>query len=50
MLREPERSLSLDPAEKRRLAALEPRLVAFGHGPSLRDPRMFTRFIAGLAD
>jgi hydroxyacylglutathione hydrolase len=33
----------------RRLAALEPALVCFGHGPPLRDTRKFTDFVAGLA-
>ncbi|WP_165245748.1 MBL fold metallo-hydrolase [Paludisphaera soli] len=49
MLREPERVFSLDPAwnrrSARRLAALEPRLIAFGHGPPLRDPERFARFV-----
>ncbi|AMV39329.1 MBL fold metallo-hydrolase [Planctomyces sp. SH-PL62] len=54
MLREPERVFSLDPAENRRsarrIAALEPRLIAFGHGPPLRDPRRFARFVERFAD
>lgn len=52
MLREPERFFSLDPMENRRsakrLAELEPRLIAFGHGPPLRDPKKFAAFAAGL--
>lgn len=32
----------------RRLAALEPELVCFGHGPPLRDPQRFTEFVGGL--
>lgn len=54
MLREPERVFSLDPAENRRsarrIAALEPRLIAFGHGPPLRDPRRFARFVERFVD
>jgi glyoxylase-like metal-dependent hydrolase (beta-lactamase superfamily II) len=42
-----------DPARNResarRLAALEPELVCFGHGPPLRDPRKFADVIAGFA-
>lgn len=53
MLREPERFFSLDPAENRRsakrLAELEPRLIAFGHGPPLRNPRKFAAFAARLS-
>ena len=33
----------------RRLAALEPELVLFGHGPPLRDPAKFQRAVAKLA-
>jgi glyoxylase-like metal-dependent hydrolase (beta-lactamase superfamily II) len=33
----------------RKLAALEPALVCFGHGPPLRDTRKLTQFVAGLA-
>jgi glyoxylase-like metal-dependent hydrolase (beta-lactamase superfamily II) len=55
MLREPERIFSLNPAMNRRsavrLAGLEPRLLCFGHGPPLRDPRKLLSFIARwLAD
>jgi glyoxylase-like metal-dependent hydrolase (beta-lactamase superfamily II) len=50
MLREPERIFSIDPEQNRRsaerLAALGPRLICFGHGPPLRDPRRFTEFVA----
>jgi glyoxylase-like metal-dependent hydrolase (beta-lactamase superfamily II) len=49
MLREPERFFSLDPAENRRsalrLAALEPRVVCFGHGPPLRKPERLHAFV-----
>ena len=48
-LREPEQFFSIDPEQNRRsaerLAALEPELVCFGHGPPLRDPRKFARFV-----
>jgi glyoxylase-like metal-dependent hydrolase (beta-lactamase superfamily II) len=33
----------------RRLAALEPALVCFGHGPPLRDTRKFVDFVSSLA-
>jgi len=33
----------------RKLAALEPALVCFGHGPPHRDTKTFTDFVAGLA-
>jgi glyoxylase-like metal-dependent hydrolase (beta-lactamase superfamily II) len=50
MLREPERIFSLDPSLNRRsairLAELEPRVLCFGHGPPLRDPRKLRSFIA----
>jgi glyoxylase-like metal-dependent hydrolase (beta-lactamase superfamily II) len=32
----------------RRVAALEPALICFGHGPPLRDTEKFTDFVAGL--
>jgi len=35
-------------ASARRIAALEPALVCFGHGPPLRDPRKLTDFVAAL--
>jgi glyoxylase-like metal-dependent hydrolase (beta-lactamase superfamily II) len=51
-LREPPRVFTPDPqrnrASARRLAALEPELVCFGHGPPLRDPGELARFIARL--
>ena len=51
-LREPKWFLTPDPAENRRsvrrLAALEPRLVLFGHGPPLRDPSRLSEFVSGL--
>jgi hydroxyacylglutathione hydrolase len=41
-----------DPARNResarRLAALEPAVVCFGHGPPLRDTRRFVDFVASL--
>jgi hydroxyacylglutathione hydrolase len=53
-LGEPLRIFTPDPAANRRsarrLAALEPRLVCFGHGPPLRDTRKFVAFAAGLPD
>ncbi|HEX6697348.1 MAG TPA: MBL fold metallo-hydrolase [Solirubrobacteraceae bacterium] len=51
-LREPPRILTRDPPlnreSARRLAALEPELMLFGHGPPLRDPAVLTAFVAGL--
>jgi glyoxylase-like metal-dependent hydrolase (beta-lactamase superfamily II) len=51
-LHEPPRVFTPDPqrnrASARRLAALEPELVCFGHGPPLRDPGELARFIARL--
>jgi hydroxyacylglutathione hydrolase len=51
-LREPKRIFTPDPARNResarRLAALEPALVCFGHGPPLRDTRRFVEFVAKL--
>ena len=35
-------------ASARRLAALEPELVCFGHGLPLRDSAAFQTFVAGL--
>jgi glyoxylase-like metal-dependent hydrolase (beta-lactamase superfamily II) len=53
-LREPPDFFSTDPAQNRRsaraVAALEPALIAFGHGMPLRDTNRFLRFIAGLPD
>jgi hydroxyacylglutathione hydrolase len=42
---DPERNL----ISARRLAALEPRVVCFGHGPPLRDPERLQRFVAATA-
>jgi glyoxylase-like metal-dependent hydrolase (beta-lactamase superfamily II) len=53
-LNEPKTYLTPDPAENRRsarkLAALEPELVLFGHGRPLRDPRKFVEFIQKLPE
>jgi glyoxylase-like metal-dependent hydrolase (beta-lactamase superfamily II) len=51
-LHEPPKAFTPDPARNResakRLAALEPALVCFGHGPPLRDPRKLSEFAAKL--
>jgi hydroxyacylglutathione hydrolase len=51
-LREPPALVTPDPARNRdsarRLAALEPELVLFGHGPPLRDPEAFKAFVEAL--
>jgi glyoxylase-like metal-dependent hydrolase (beta-lactamase superfamily II) len=51
-LHEPPRVFTPDPARNResarRLAALEPALVCFGHGAPLRDPGKLAGFIAAL--
>jgi glyoxylase-like metal-dependent hydrolase (beta-lactamase superfamily II) len=51
-LREPPALVTPDPARNRdsarRLAALEPELVLFGHGPPLRDPEAFKAFVGAL--
>jgi hydroxyacylglutathione hydrolase len=51
-LHQPPARFTLDPAQNRRsirrLAALEPRVVCFGHGPALRDPRRLAAFAAAL--
>ena len=51
-LHEPKRIFTPDPARNRasarRLAALEPALVCFGHGPPLRDTRSFVEFVNRL--
>jgi glyoxylase-like metal-dependent hydrolase (beta-lactamase superfamily II) len=51
-LHEPKPYLTPDPVENRRsarkLAALEPRLVLFGHGRALRDTRKFVDFVDAL--
>ena len=53
-LREPRDYFTPDPAENRRsarkLAALEPKLVLFGHGPPVRDTKKFVDFVNGLPD
>jgi glyoxylase-like metal-dependent hydrolase (beta-lactamase superfamily II) len=53
-LHEPKPYFTPDPARNResarRLAALEPELVCFGHGRPLRDPAKLAAFAAGLAD
>jgi hydroxyacylglutathione hydrolase len=52
-LHEPLPFLTPDPVENRRsakkLAALAPKLVLFGHGRPLRDTRKFVEFVEGLA-
>ncbi len=52
-IREPFTTFSPDPAlnreSARRLAALEPALVCFGHGKPLRDPARFTEVVERLA-
>jgi len=52
-LHEPPAIFTPDPARNResmrRLAALEPELVCFGHGPPLRDPAKLRAFTDGLA-
>jgi glyoxylase-like metal-dependent hydrolase (beta-lactamase superfamily II) len=51
-LTEPFRLATFDPAQNRRtarrLAALEPSVVCFGHGEPLRHPARFTAFVATL--
>jgi hydroxyacylglutathione hydrolase len=51
-LREPPRALTPDPTRNRdsarRLAALEPALALFGHGPPLRDPAALKAFADAL--
>jgi hydroxyacylglutathione hydrolase len=51
-LREPPAIFTPDPARNRdsarRLAALEPELVLFGHGPPLRDPATLKEFVDAL--
>jgi hydroxyacylglutathione hydrolase len=53
-LHAPKPYLTPDPARNlesaRRLAALEPALVLFGHGPPLRDTRKFVDFVAALPE
>jgi glyoxylase-like metal-dependent hydrolase (beta-lactamase superfamily II) len=51
-LHEPPKIFTNDPARNResarRLAALEPALVCFGHGAPLRDPAKLARFAEGM--
>jgi hydroxyacylglutathione hydrolase len=51
-LHEPPARFTADVARNRgsirRLAALEPAVAVFGHGPPMRDPAAFARFAAGL--
>lgn len=51
-LREPLPIFTADPERNRdsirRIAALEPRLCCFGHGPPLRDAAALTRFATTL--
>ncbi len=51
-LREAPKVFTIDPARNResarRLAALEPALVCFGHGPPLKDTRKFVEFVSRL--
>ena len=51
-LREPFGFATWDPAENRRsarrLAALQPEIICFGHGETLRDGGRFRDFVAGL--
>jgi hydroxyacylglutathione hydrolase len=53
-LREPPAVFTPDPARNRqsarRLGALEPQLVCFGHGPPLRDPQALQDFISQMPD
>jgi hydroxyacylglutathione hydrolase len=53
-LHEPPPFFTIDPSQNRdsarKLAALEPALVCFGHGPPQRDTRKFVEFVAGLPD
>jgi hydroxyacylglutathione hydrolase len=52
-LHEPPKMFTPDPARNRdsarKLAALEPSIIAFGHGPVLTDGKKFTDFVAKLA-
>jgi glyoxylase-like metal-dependent hydrolase (beta-lactamase superfamily II) len=51
-LHEPPKIFTPDPARNResarKLAALEPAVVAFGHGPPLTDTKKFVDFVDGL--
>jgi hydroxyacylglutathione hydrolase len=52
MLREPERIFTLDARRNRdsarRLGALKPRLICFGHGPPLRETDRFITYVNSL--
>jgi len=52
-LHEPPTVFTPDPAQNRasarKLLGLDPALVAFGHGPPLRDPGRFNEFVSNLA-
>lgn len=53
-LHEPPKLFTVDPARNResarKLAALHPEIVCFGHGPPWRTPESFQEFVAGLPD
>jgi hydroxyacylglutathione hydrolase len=53
-LHEPPKLFTVDPALNRKsakkLAALRPNTVCFGHGPPLRDGEKFVRFVEALPD
>ena len=53
-MHEPKEFFTPDPARNResarRLAALEPAVTLFGHGPPVRDTRKIVEFVAGLPD
>ena len=53
-LREPPSVFSVDPQQNRltmrKLLALEPYMVCFGHGPPLRDLALLERFVADRLD
>jgi glyoxylase-like metal-dependent hydrolase (beta-lactamase superfamily II) len=54
MLREPEAVFSVDPAQNRRSARrileLDPRLVCFGHGAPMRNPKRLMRYLERLPE
>jgi glyoxylase-like metal-dependent hydrolase (beta-lactamase superfamily II) len=51
-MREPFAAFTPDPAlnrrSARRLAALRPAIICFGHGAPLRDPDAFVAFVGSL--
>lgn len=53
-LHEPPKLFTVDPAQNResarKLAALHPEVVCFGHGPPWRNPDTFQEFVAQLPD